>query len=63
MLIAAAALQHCVKIYILLYGVFWIGVHTLPEVYVSQSKHSPEIGNTESCPGTELTRTGLSNYR
>ena len=37
-------------------GVFWIGVHTLPEVGLRQSKQSPEIGNTQSCPPTDLTR-------
>ena len=38
-------------------GVFWIGVHTWPEVRLRQSKQSPEIGNTQSCPPTDLTRT------
>ena len=42
-------------------GVFWIGVHTLPEVGLRQSKQSPEIGNTQSCPPTDLTRSKYSN--
>ena len=43
-------------------GVFWIGVHTLPEVGLRQSKQSPEIGNTQSCPPTDLTRSTANGH-